>query len=109
MIAVVFTFIGKDAQDFASRIQRGQAGNGQFNSHAAEVKAVAFRMLAVGQCIEDQIDFTVADHGRDVLSAFMDFANDIDGHAVVVEIGSRTFGSDDVPDAMLRLYRGRRR
>ena len=28
MIAVVLTFIGKDAQDFASRVQRGQAGNG---------------------------------------------------------------------------------
>ena len=57
MIAVVLTFIGKDAQDFASRIEGGQAGNGQFNSHAAEVKAVAFRMLAVGQGIEYQVDF----------------------------------------------------
>ena len=53
-------------------------------------------MLAEGQRIDDQVDLAVADERRNVLPAFMNLADDVDGHAVVVEILARAFRSDDV-------------
>ena len=74
-------------------------------------------MLAIGQGIEDQVDFAVADQSGDILAAFMNLADDVDRHTVVIEVFARPFGSDDViaqflelrPAAGLRLYRGQRR
>ena len=61
-------------------------------------------MFAIGQGIEDQVDFTVADHGGDVLTAFMDLADDVDGHAVIVEVGAGAFGGDDVVAQFLKAF-----
>ena len=96
MVAVVFAFVGEDAEYFTGCIQRGQAGNGEFYGHTAEVETVAFRVLAIGQGIEDQVDFAVADQSGDILAAFMDLADDVDRHTVVVEVFARPFRSDDV-------------
>lgn len=51
VIAFVFAFVGKDAEDFTGCIEGGQAGNGKFYGHAAEVEAVAFRVFAIGQVL----------------------------------------------------------